>query len=571
MLLNLNIIDLAVVKSLDLDLEKGMSVLTGETGAGKSILLTALGLALGDRADSGYVRPECKRAEVNLEFDLADAPGAQQWLKDNELDDEQHCLIRRIVNQDGRSKAYINNRPVTLQFLQELSEKLVEIHGQHAHLTLLNSDEQRRLLDVYAKNQNLLDQVNSCYKQWLLAHKELASLIKASVDQTEREELLRYQIEELQQLDLASFSYSSLSEEHSKLANLGQILSTGQAQVDLLYENDQLSVNQMLSHSVSELTHIARFAPEITEICNLLSEAQIQTEEAAIQLRRFLESQEADPQRMELLENQIGVIQSLSRKHHVTPDELPELVGKLEAELDGLTHSGERIETLKTDTAQLLAQYHQLAAQLSEQRRKTGQKLQKQISTMIKELGMPQGEFLVDITDLDTDTPKLNGKDKIEFLVSANPGLPPKPLAKVASGGELSRISLAIQVTTANDKTTPTLIFDEVDSGIGGGVAEIVGQKLRSLSHNRQVMCVTHLPQVAAQAHHHLYVEKNNKTDITSSSVKLLNDEERVEEIARMLGGVTITANTLAHAKEMLFQSTSGTQQEGTTIGNQNQ
>ena len=571
MLVNLNIIDLAVVESLDLDLQKGMSVLTGETGAGKSILLTALGLALGDRADSGYVRPECKRAEVNLEFDLSDAPGAQQWLKENELDDGQNCLIRRIVNQDGRSKAYINNRPVTLLFLQELSEKLVEIHGQHAHLTLLNSDEQRRLLDSYAKNQNLVDQVNTCYKYWLLAHKELANLIKASVDQCEREELLRYQIEELQQLDLANFSYSSVSEEHSKLANLGQILSTGQAQVDLLYEGDPQSVNQMLSHSVSELTHIARFAPELTEISNLLSEAQIQTEEAAIQLRRFLESQEADPQRMEQLENQIGVIQSLSRKHHVTPDELPEVVAKLEAELDGLTHSGERIETLKAETAQLLAQYHQLATQLSEQRRKTAQKLQNQISAMIKELGMPQGEFLVDISTLDTDAPKLNGRDKIEFLVSANPGLPPKPLAKVASGGELSRISLAIQVTTSNDKTTPSLIFDEVDSGIGGGVAEIVGQKLRSLSHNRQVMCVTHLPQVAAQAHHHLYVEKNNKTDITSSSVKLLNDEERIEEIARMLGGVTITANTLAHAKEMLFQSTSGTQQEGTTSGNQNQ
>ena len=567
MLLNLNIIDLAVVKSLDLDLEKGMSVLTGETGAGKSILLTALGLALGDRADSGYVRPECKRAEVNLEFDLADAPDAQQWLKENELDDEQHCLIRRIVNQDGRSKAYINNRPVTLQFLQELSEKLVEIHGQHAHLTLLNSDEQRRLLDAYAKNQSLLEQVNTCYKQWLLAHKELASLIKASVDQSEREELLRYQIEELQQLDLANFSYSALSEEHSKMANLGQILSTGQAQVDLLYEGDPQSVNQMLSHSVSELTHIAQFAPELTEICTLLSEAQIQTEEAAIQLRRFLESQEADPQRMDWLENQIGVIQSLSRKHHVTPDDLPELVDKLEAELDGLTHSGERIETLTADTAQLLAQYHQLAAQLSGQRRQTGQKLQKQISDMIKELGMPQGEFLVDITDLDTDAPKLNGKDKIEFLISANPGLPPKPLAKVASGGELSRISLAIQVTTSNDKTTPTLIFDEVDSGIGGGVAEIVGQKLRSLSLNRQVMCVTHLPQVAAQAHHHLYVEKNNKTDITSSSVRLLHDDERIEEVARMLGGVTITANTLAHAKEMLYQSTSGILLEGTTTG----
>ena len=552
MLLNLTIIDLAVVKALDLDLEKGMSVLTGETGAGKSILLTALGLALGDRADSGYVRPGSKRAEVNLEFDLADAPDAQQWLKDNELDDEQHCLIRRIVNQDGRSKAYINNRPVTLQFLQELSEKLVEIHGQHAHLTLLNSDEQRRLLDAYAKNQSLLDQVNGCYKHWLLAHKELAGLIKASVDQSEREELLRYQLEELQQLDLANFSYSALSEEHGKLANLGQILSTGLAQVELLYEGDPQSVNQMLSHSVIELTHIARYAPELTDICALLSEAQILTEEAALQLRRFLESQEADPQRMEQLENQIGVVQSLSRKHHVTPDELPDLVGKLEAELDSLTHSGERIETLTAETAQLLAQYRQLAAQLSEQRKTTGQKLQQQISVMIKELGMPQGEFLVDINELESDAPKLNGKDKIEFLVSANPGLPPKPLAKVASGGELSRISLAIQVTTSNDKTTPTLIFDEVDSGIGGGVAEIVGQKLRSLSHNRQVMCVTHLPQVAAQAHHHLYVEKNNKTDITSSQVRRLHDEERVEEIARMLGGVTMTANTLAHAKEML-------------------
>lgn len=558
MLLNLNIIDLAVVKSLDLDLEKGMSVLTGETGAGKSILLTALGLALGDRADSGYVRPNAKRAEINLEFDLADSPEAQRWLKENDLDDDHHCLIRRLVNQDGRSKAYINNRPVTLQTLQALSEKLVEIHGQHAHLTLLNSDEQRRLLDVYAKDQPLLDQVNVCFRQWQQASKELETLIKAGKDKTEREELLRYQIEELQQLDLQNFNYPALSEEHTKLANLGQILTVGQSQVDILYENDQQSVSQMLSHSLSELTHIACFAPELNEICTLLSEAQIQTEEAAQQLRRFLESQEADPQRMEILENQIAVIQNLSRKHHVKPDELPELLEKLEQELDGLTHSSERIEALKVSTEQLLAQYNQLASQLSKQRRQAGKNLAKQISAMIKELGMPQGEFLVDVTPLDPETPKLNGKDKIEFLVSANPGLPAKPLAKVASGGELSRISLAIQVTTSNDKTTPTMIFDEVDSGIGGGIAEIVGQKLRSLSQDRQVMCVTHLPQVASQAHYHLYVEKNNQTDITSSSVRVLEDEERVQEIARMLGGVNITANTLAHAKEMLFQSTAG-------------
>jgi DNA repair protein RecN (Recombination protein N) len=568
MLLNLNIIDLAVVKSLDLDLEQGMSVLTGETGAGKSILLTALGLALGDRSDSGYVRPGCKRAEIILEFDLVDAPLALQWLKDQELDAEQQCLIRRIVNHDGRSKAYINNRPVTLQALQELSEKLVEIHGQHAHLTLLNADEQRRLLDTYAKNQILLDSVNTCYRQWLKTSKELASLIKSSSDQTEREELLSYQLAELQQLDLANFNYNELSKQHEKLAHLGLILSTGQAQVDLLYENDQQSINQSLSHCLSELTHITHYAPELNDICTLLSESQIQLEEAALQLRRFLESQEADPQQLEILETQIGIVQSLSRKHHVTPEQLPDLVGKLELELDGLTHSNERIDELTVSTEQLLAQYHQLAKQLSEQRSLAGNQLQLKISEMIKELGMPQGEFLVDISVPDHAQPKLNGKDKIEFLVSANPGLPAKPLVKVASGGELSRISLAIQVTTSSDKSTPTMIFDEVDSGIGGGIAEIVGQKLRSLSHNRQVMCVTHLPQVAAQAHHHLYVEKNNKTDITSSSVRLLDTEERVEEIARMLGGVNITANTLAHAKEMLLQSAPGTQSGQTTTGN---
>ena len=552
MLKNLTIIDLAVVKSLDLDINQGMSVLTGETGAGKSILLTALGLALGDRADSGYVRPGCKRAEINLDFDLSDAAQAQHWLQANDLDDGTDCLIRRVVNQDGRSKAYINNRPVTLQALQELSEKLVEIHGQHAHLTLLNPDEQRRLLDAFAKNESLLDELNSCYRQWQKSNKELSALIKASVDQTEREELLRYQIEELQQLDLEHFDYAALSEEHSKLANLGQILQTGQSLVDRLYENDQLSVNKLLTHSVVELNQLAIFAPELNEICSLLTEAQIQAEEAALQLRRFLEAQDANPEHMEQIENQLLIIHNLSRKHHVSPNELPEKRSKLIQELDSLTHSSERIEELTQNVQQLFERYHQLAAQLSQQRQQAGTKLQLQISAMIKELGMPQGEFLVNISPLETNTPKLQGQDVITFLVSANPGLPPKSLAKVASGGELSRISLAIQVTTANDKTTPTMVFDEVDSGIGGGIAEIVGQKLRSLSHNRQVLCVTHLPQVAAQAHYHLYVQKNQQTDITSSQVRLLSEKERVEEIARMLGGINITAHSLAHAQEML-------------------
>ncbi len=559
MLLNLNIIDLAVVKALDLDLAKGMSVLTGETGAGKSILLTALGLALGDRADSGYVRPDCKRAEINLEFDLADVPQAQHWLKDHDLDEGQHCLIRRTVSDDGRSKAYINNRPVTLQILQELSEMLVQIHGQHAHLTLLDSDEQRRLLDAFGKNQPLLDKLNTCYQQWQQANKELAKLTKAGADQLQREEFLRYQLDELQHIDLQNYNYSALADEHNKLANLESILTVGQQQIDSLYENDELSANKLLNHSVSELTQIARFAPELNEICTLLTEAQIQVEEAAMQFRRFLNSQEADPQRLADLDNQMASIQKLSRKHHVNPDDLPVLAENLARELDGLIHSTERIEALTVQTEQLRKHYHQLATELSTQRCSQASKLQQQISAMIKELGMPQGEFLVQCALLENSLPKLNGLDKIDFLVCANPGLPAKPLAKVASGGELSRISLAIQVTTASDNSTPTMIFDEVDSGIGGGIAEIVGQKLRSLGLGRQVLCVTHLPQVAAQAHHHLYVEKNNQTDITSSTVRPLDTDERAEEIARMLGGVTITENTRAHAKEML------------TIGTRNQ
>lgn len=553
MLLNINISDLAVVDRLDLDLETGMSVLTGETGAGKSILLTALGLALGERADSGYIRPHCKRAEINIEFDLDDAPLAKDWLFDNELDDDGHCLIRRVISQDGRSKAYINNRPVTLQTLQSLSRLLVEIHGQHAHLTLLNGDEQCRLLDSFANNQALLKNVHQVYQDWKQCSRELQQLIKVNTDQSEREELLNFQLDELRQLDLEHFDYKALSDEHNTLANLGQILTVGQQQLDMLYENEQQSVNRMLNHGIHALTELSEYSTELGEIAAMLGEAQIQVDEASHQLRRYLESQEADPQRLNWLEEQIGIIHNLGRKHHCEPEALPETAQRIEQELDNLTHSGERIAALQQRSEQLLQQYRKLAEKLSKQRQLHGKKLSERISAMIKELGMPHGEFIVTVDYRENDKPALNGNDIIEFLVSANPGLPPKPLTKVASGGELSRISLAIQVTTSTDKTTPTMIFDEVDSGIGGGIAEIVGQKMRDLSRNRQVMCVTHLPQVAAQAHHHLYVEKNNRKNMTSSTVRPLHDDERITEIARMLGGVNLTEKTLAHAREMLI------------------
>jgi DNA repair protein RecN (Recombination protein N) len=555
MLLNLSILDLAIVKALQLDLSQGMTVLTGETGAGKSILLTALGLALGERATADYVRPNCKRAEVNLEFDLTASPSALTWLQENEFDENGHCLIRRIVGSDGRSKAFINNRPVTLQTLQVFTRQLVEIHGQHAHLTLLESDEQRRLLDNYGKNGVLLEQVNTCFRNWQTAQQELQHLQKKQSEAQQREALLRYQLDELETLNLAQFDYNALSETHKKLANLEQILMTGQNELDVLYDADK-SVFRQLKNSLKALTQLEQFASELQSVNSLLNEAQIQIEEAMYELRHFLETQEIDPAQLQEIEQQLGILQTLSRKHHVKPEELFELQQNLETELAQLSHSSERIEELEKLTAQYQQAYFPLAAELTVQRQKSAKKLQQHISKMMKELGMPNGEFLVDVNALATDIPKLNGNDSVTFLISANIGLPPKPLSKVASGGELSRISLAIQVTTANDKTTPTMIFDEVDSGIGGGIAEIVGQKLNQLSKNRQVLCVTHLPQVAAQAHQHLYVEKQHHEDMTASRVRLLDSEERVLETARMLGGVEMTENTLAHAREMLTNCT---------------
>ncbi len=552
MLSTLHIIDLAVVKNLEIELKPGMSVLTGETGAGKSILLTALGLGLGNRADSSFIRPGCQRAEITLEFDLSDALPALQWLQEQELEDGRQCIIRRTVSQDGRSKAWINNRPVTLQSLTALGKLLVEIHGQHAHLTLLNNDEQRRLLDSFAANEQALRQLNAVYRQWKTADAELNQLRQNHQDQSGREELLRYQLNELQQLDLEQFDFKSLSDEHSKLSNLGQILSVGQQQLALLYDSDDQSVNQLIGQALNQLTESARFAPELNEIAAMLEEARIQVSEASHQLRHFLEAQELDPERLGWLDNQISLIMDLSRKHHCESEKLPEKARQIAEELDHLTHSDERIEQLAAQCQQYLQHYQKLAQQLSKRRQQQGKILAGKISAMIQELGMPQGEFIVQITPSDEQTPKLNGADHIEFLISANPGLPPKPLAKVASGGELSRISLAIQVTTSNDKTIPTMIFDEVDSGIGGGIAEIVGRKMRELANNRQVLCVTHLPQVAAQAHQHLYVSKNTSEAITSSSVRQLDAKDRLTEIARMLGGVNITENTLKHAEEML-------------------
>jgi DNA repair protein RecN (Recombination protein N) len=552
MLLTLSIQNLAVVKSLELNLAKGMSVLTGETGAGKSILLTALGLALGERASSDYIRPNCQRAEVSLAFDISPLSSVLDWLKENQLDDDDQCLIRRTVTEDGRSKAYVNDCAVSLQTLQKLTRQLVEIHGQHAYLTLLDSDEQRRLLDNYGQYSPLIASVEACYVDWRNAYQEWSALQQKRSECEQRHVLLRYQLDELQLLNLAQFDFTSLSERHQKLANVEQILQVGQRQVETLYENDQ-SLYRHLTQSIKALSNIQQFAPEIQSIINLMTDAQIQIEEGVNELRRFLDNQEVDPTQLQEIEQQIGLLQTLSRKHQVKPDALYTLQLQLEQEFEAIGQNDERMEALEQLVQHYQQAYQPLAEALSRQRQQNAQKLQQHISAMMKELGMPNGEFLIEINTQQSDVPQLNGNETVSFLISTNVGLPPKPLSKVASGGELSRISLAIQVATATDKSTPMMIFDEVDSGIGGGIAEIVGQKLRQLSENRQILCVTHLPQVAAQAHQHLYVSKQNVDDMTASQVTLLSEDARVYEIARMLGGVEITENTLAHAREMLL------------------
>lgn len=552
MICSLSIRDLAVVKELDLDFRKGLTVLTGETGAGKSILLTALGLALGERADSSYIRPGAKKAEVTLEFDLADSHDAKQWLIESDLDEDQVCFIRRVVSGDGRSKAYINDRPVTLQFLHELSASLVEIHGQHAHLKLLQNIEQRRMLDDLAGNQEVLGKLGALFRKWKNTKTELDDLVDKAGAESQRAELLKFQIAELEQSDVESLDYPAISEEHRIHANMERILTLGQEQLQQLSEDEQLSVNSLLGRSIQAMSELSELSSDFGEILTLLNDALVQVQESTHLLRRRLDSLESDPKQLEWLEECLSLVHGLSKKYQTAPENLTATLYGLRNEIETLQENAEGIDKLKEKIDALQADYVRLANTLSERRTSGAQSLQKRISSIIKELGMPHGEFIIEVTQQSKENPRAEGSDQVEFLISTNLGLPPRPIGKIASGGELSRISLAIQVAAMNGKTTPTMVFDEVDSGIGGGVAEVVGKRLRALGESKQVFCVTHLPQVAAQSHEHLFVQKHSDGELTHSKVNSLTGKERKCEIARMLGGIKITDQTLAHAQEML-------------------
>jgi len=552
MLVHLSVHNYAIVEHLDLELKRGMSVISGETGAGKSIMLDALGLTLGDRAESSVVRTGADKADILASFDLDDIPDARAWLAERDMDNDGPCILRRVITAEGRSRGYINGTPCPQGDLKALGELLIDIHGQHEHQSLLKTDTHRRLLDEFSGSQELARQVQLAAQRWRQTRQTLARLSNSGDEQRARHQLLSYQLEELENLALGESELEQLEQEHKNLANAEQLLGACRQVMELCSESDAGNVLSALTSSLQRLTAFQNQPQALSEAVNLLASAQIQVEEAIGELNRFVDHFDADPERQQTLEERLDTIYTLARKHRVQPSELPSLHLQLLEELEGLNADDEAVERLGEELTAYARHYEEKAGELSRMRQVAADQLASAVEVEIQRLGMPGGRFSVQLKPAAEGELMPYGLEQVEFLVSANPGQPLRPLAKVASGGELSRISLAIQVITAQTSRVPTLVFDEVDVGIGGPTAEIVGQLLRRLGERGQVLTVTHLPQVAAQGHHHLFVHKARGADETRTAVTELDQAGRVEEIARMLGGVDLTEQSLAHARQMV-------------------
>ncbi|MGD9254846.1 MAG: DNA repair protein RecN [Chromatiales bacterium] len=556
MLSSLSIRNLVTVESLQLELDSGMSVLTGETGAGKSILIDALGLVLGDKADSSLIRHGSEKAEITAEFDLAKLPEIGNWLESNELDDAGECLLRRIISRKGRSRAFINGTPVTLGTLAALGSQLVDIHGQHAHQSLMHRSHQRELLDAFAGNGNLSATLATCWQDWKALGKRIESLEQAQQERDSRIDLLRFQVDELQQLDLKPGEWPALEQEQRRLGNAGSLLAESQQLLSLLYEDD--GARDLLQRAVILSGRMGQSDEALpADALAMLNSALIELDESAQLLQHYADSIEQDPHRLQEIDIRMSNLLQAARKHRIEPEELTAHLEHLETQLTSIENSGEQLEQLGREQAALAEEWMHLARKLGRARAKAAKALALQVTQTMQTLSMPKGTFSISLVESAGGQPVGHGLETVEFMITTNAGQPPQPLTKIASGGELSRISLAIQVATIGYSTIPTLIFDEVDVGIGGGVAEIVGSLLRQLGEQRQILCVTHLPQVAAQAHNHLRVEKESGDDGSWTSITPLDEEKRVVEIARMLGGVELTQTTLDHAREMILKTAS--------------
>ncbi|MEO8160319.1 MAG: DNA repair protein RecN [Arenimonas sp.] len=557
MLTHLTLRDFAVVSFAELALEPRLTVVSGETGAGKSLLVDALLSLTGARADAGMVRHGAERAELSAEFALDDCPEAREWLTGNELDDEGGCQLRRVIRADGGSRAWINGRPATLAQLAELGSKLLEIHGQHEHQALLERAHQLELLDAFGRNEALLVEVRRQARRWQETERAVAELARTG-DPAERLAFVQHQHQELARENLDSAAIEELLGGHRRQANAAALSAAYGSALARLSGDEGESLSRTLSLVQSDLARQLGGEPRLAEVATLLESARIQADEAASLLDRLADDLETDPAQLLELEQRLARLHELGRKHRVP---IPELLARREAfavELESLRGSGERAVALEAERGAALQAWREAAGALSSARAVAALSLAGAVRQLLAELGMPGGEFAVELQPLAESTPSASGAERCELMVSANPGQPARPLRKVASGGELARISLAIEVAALGLDAVPTMVFDEVDSGIGGAVAEVVGQKLRALGAQRQVLCVTHQPQVAAQGHQHLQVSKSVNGEGTRSVVAPLDEKARIEELARMLGGVEISRESRANARQMLARAQSG-------------
>ncbi|MGR5297342.1 DNA repair protein RecN [Vibrio mediterranei] len=552
MLSHLSVNNFAIVKSLQLELSTGMTTITGETGAGKSIAIDALGLCLGGRAEAGAVRAGEDKTEVTAAFVIENNQQATRWLEDNDLFDGTECILRRTITKEGRSRAFINGSPVPLSQLKSLGQLLINIHGQHAHHQLMKGDYQLSLLDQYAGHTNLLQQVRNKYQAWRSADIALSQLKENSANNLAQLQLLEYQIKELNELAIGEQEFPELEQEHKRLSNSGELAITCQQAIDIIYEGEEVNALGMLQTVSSKLVQLAELDNKLTALPNMIEEAMIQLEEANTELRNYLDKIDVNPERMAYVEERFSKIMSLARKHHVMPEELYQHHQDLLAQIEALDCSDEKLAAMEEEVSAHFDTYVRSCEKLSKSRGRYAKELNKLISQSMHELSMEKAKFAITV-DFQQEHPSPTGMDNVVFVVSTNPGQPMQPIAKVASGGELSRISLAIQVITAQKVDTPSLIFDEVDVGISGPTAAVVGKMLRKLGESTQVLCVTHLPQVAGHGHQQLFVTKTTKANKTETSMLTLNKQQRISELARLLGGSQITDSTLANAKELLI------------------
>jgi DNA repair protein RecN (Recombination protein N) len=558
MLTHLQIRDLAIVDALELDFAGGLTVLTGETGAGKSIVVDALTLLCGARADADQIRSGADRAEIAATFDIRQAPAElRAQLEEQSIEADDELLVRRVINADGRSRAYLNGQAVPVMQLREIVGSLLDVHGQHEFQSLVRPAMQRELLDHYGKLEPATAGVGAAHREWLALLNKVLEIESKLRDRDARIELLRFQDSELTALDLKAGEAAELASESVRLANRGRLVDGTQVAAQLLYEGEEDTAQARIARAQSALRPLLSVDPELDAIMPLLDEAAIRITEAARELSRYAGSLDLDSARQATVERRLAAAEELARKHRIAVGDLPEHRVTLRAELDMLETAEQDVATLRRQQTEALDTYRKLAQQLSAARTETAATFGKEISARMQLLGMTGGRFQAEVAPLESTEPQPHGLDQIEFRVTANPGQPPRALAKVASGGELARLSLAVQVAcTAEGRHC--MVFDEVDAGIGGAVAEIVGKQLRELGSRSQVLVVTHLPQVAAQGHHHLRVLKLTDGRSTRTTLAELSGQERVQEIARMLGGAQVTEKALAHAREMLASPAKG-------------